>query len=137
MVLAALTWHLPAAMITIYGSIGMISIELRSGRQLYKPPAGMLCIFIEHGVPMRVMHYHLPGAGSMSYWRWETTGIFIKRSEMRVQMRNLKIIQRFFRAMIGRQRHLAVMMGGHERLGGESCLKTLPHDLVVAILTLK
>ena len=124
-------------MITIYGSLGMISIELRSGRQLYKPPADMMCIFIEHGVPTRVMHYHLSGTGSISYWRWESTGIFIERSEMRVQTHTLKTLQRFFRLVIGRQRRLAVMMGGHERLGVASGLKTLPHDLVVAILTLK
>ena len=48
-------------MITVYGSLGMVSIQHRSGRRLYKPPSAMLNMFIEFGVPIRVMHYHLPG----------------------------------------------------------------------------
>ena len=121
-------------MITVYGSLGMVSIQHHSGRRLYKPPAAMLNMFIEFGVPIRVMHYHLPISGTMSYWGWETSGIFIQRSDMQMQMHRLVTLQRFFRWVCASRRHLAVMMACHPRLGVASPLSSLPPDLVASIM---
>jgi len=92
-------------------------------------------LFVDMGTPVRVVHFHLPAAGAMSYWQWPDTGILIHRSDMLMPIHPLRILQRFFRCVISRQRRLAVVMAYHPRLGADSPFATLPSELAASFFT--